>query len=67
MFWAFLCQRLPWHRWVIVKPLPPNCSKLTCSCGRKYGVNHHLGIILPWDRELEEMHEQTQRLLEDYR
>jgi hypothetical protein len=63
MLWAFLCQRLPWHRWVIEKALPPNCRKLICSCGRQYGVNDHLGIILPWDKELEEMHEMTQRIL----
>lgn len=56
MLWVWLCQRLPWHHWVIEKRVSERSRKLTCSCGRQYAVNDHMGVILPWDDDFAEMY-----------
>jgi hypothetical protein len=48
MFRMWWCLRAPWHRWVKREPVSGVSDKLTCSCGREYGMNHSERIILPW-------------------
>ena len=45
----WLCNHLPWHKWIARKKLSSDSERLTCSCGRMYGMNHHVRTILPWD------------------
>jgi hypothetical protein len=45
--WA--CTHLPWHRFVIRKRVSASSEKITCSCGRAYGMNHDVRAILPWE------------------
>ena len=43
------CTHLPWHRFVIRRRVSEQSEKVTCSCGRSYGINHDVRVILPWD------------------
>jgi hypothetical protein len=43
--WCFRRHSIVHREWV-----SDLSEKLTCSCGRLYGINHHVGIALPWDR-----------------
>lgn len=61
MLWTWLCQRLPWHHWVIEKHVSDQSRKLTCSCGRQYACNDAMGIILPWDEQFAEMYARFER------
>lgn len=61
MIRTWLCQHLPWHRCVIEKRVSDQSSKLTCSCGRQYAVNHVMGVILPWDDDFAEMYARFDR------
>lgn len=45
MWW---CLHAPWHKIVKCEPVSRISDKLTCSCGREYGVNNSERIILPW-------------------
>lgn len=63
MLWAFLCQRLPWHHWVIEKQLSGAGRKLTCSCGRQYAVHDGMGVILPWDSDFEKFYAENDEIL----
>jgi hypothetical protein len=45
MWW---CLRSPWHRWTKVVRVSDVSDKITCSCGREYGMNNCERIILPW-------------------
>jgi hypothetical protein len=45
----WLCNHLPWHKWASRKKLSDDSERLTCSCGRMYGMNHNVRTILPWD------------------
>ena len=56
MIWTFLCQRLPWHHWVMEKRVSEQSRQLTCSCGRQYAANDSMGVILPWDQDLADMY-----------
>lgn len=50
MMRLFLCARLPWHRWSLVRPLSL-CSDLwRCSCGRLYATNDDVRAVLPWEK-----------------
>lgn len=49
MFKLWLCLRLPWHRFVKQEKMSDVSDRVTCSCGRMYGMNHSERIILPWD------------------
>jgi hypothetical protein len=48
MLRMWMCCFLPWHRWTKCAPVSPNSDKLTCSCGREYGMNNDQQIMLPW-------------------
>lgn len=48
-FRQMLCLWLPWHRWVARKKVSAQSDYLRCSCGREYGMNHDVRVILPWD------------------
>ena len=50
MIWQILCKILPWHHIVKTEYVSNQADLLTCSCGRKYGWNHDIMIMLPWDR-----------------
>ncbi len=46
-----LCLPWPWHQLQHLRHVGINCSHVSCvRCGRDYGVNHDLGIILPWSQ-----------------
>lgn len=55
-WWSMRCFSLPWHRIVSRWRLTERAEKLTCSCGRSFGMNHDAEAVLPWDmvRELYE-------------
>jgi len=46
MWW---CLTMPWHKWVRREPVSDISDKMTCSCGRQYGMNNSERIILPWE------------------
>lgn len=48
MFRMWCCLTLPWHKWVKCEPVSSISDKMTCSCGREYGINNSERIILPW-------------------
>lgn len=48
-FWQRLCFWLPWHKIVARKRASASSEYLRCSCGREYGMNHDVRVILPWD------------------
>jgi hypothetical protein len=56
----WLCTHLPWHRFVIRKRVSEQSEKITCSCGRAYGMNHNVRAILPWD-DVKEFYERKDR------
>jgi hypothetical protein len=45
MWW---CLHSPWHKWIKCEPVSSIADKLTCSCGREYGMNNSERIMLPW-------------------
>lgn len=47
-FREWLCLRLPWHRFVERRRVSVQSEYLRCSCGREYGINHDVRVILPW-------------------
>lgn len=49
MFGMWWCLTMPWHKIIKCQPVSEISDKLTCSCGRAYGMNNHERIILPWD------------------
>jgi len=48
MWWCF--SGWSRHRIVTRWRLTQQSEKLTCSCGRSYGMNHDAQAILPWDK-----------------
>lgn len=42
------CLWLPWHKFIVVKPVSKDSDYIKCSCGREYGINHNVRSILPW-------------------
>jgi hypothetical protein len=49
MRWDLRCFYLPWHHIITRWRLTEQSEKLTCSCGRAYGINHDARVVLPWD------------------
>jgi hypothetical protein len=47
-FREMLCFWLPWHKLIVCKRVSVQCDYLRCSCGREYGINHDVRVILPW-------------------
>jgi len=45
----WICTHMPWHKFIKRKPLSMQSEQITCSCGRKYAMNHSERIILPWE------------------
>lgn len=64
MIQMWLCLRMPWHRWVKREPVSSISDKVTCSCGRQYGMNHSERIILPW-RMVSELYDTLARIKRD--
>lgn len=56
-----LCTFLPWHKWAKRERLTGSSDKLTCSCGREYGINYDVGAILPWN-EVRSLYDDLARL-----
>lgn len=48
MMRMYICTFAPWHKWVKCEPVSAISDKLTCSCGRAYGMNNSERIMLPW-------------------
>lgn len=48
-FRQMLCLWLPWHRFVVRRRVSAQSDYLKCSCGREYGMNRDVRVILPWD------------------
>jgi hypothetical protein len=46
---GWLCLVLPWHKFVVKERVSIQSEYLRCSCGKEYGINHDVGVILPWD------------------
>jgi hypothetical protein len=42
------CLWLPWHRLKVVKRVSRDSDHVRCSCGREYGMNHHVRAFVPW-------------------
>ena len=41
----------------VVKRLSPNSYKAECKdCGRAFGINEDIRVVLPWNSELEDMY-----------
>lgn len=47
-FREMLCLYLPWHKFVARKRVSAQSDYVRCSCGREYGMNHDVRVILPW-------------------
>lgn len=43
------CAFLFWHRIVVKRRVSRDSDYLRCSCGREYGINHGVRVVLPWD------------------
>jgi hypothetical protein len=45
------------HQYRLEKNLGFGCQKLRCKrCKAAFGINHQVKALLPWDSELEELH-----------
>jgi len=42
------CVWLPWHRIVWGRRISESSQHVRCSCGAEYGVNHDVGVVVPW-------------------
>ena len=50
--------RLKGHKYYVIKEYSPTVRKLGCSiCKSKFGMNDRVKAVIPWDSELEELHE----------
>lgn len=46
------------HKWFVIKKYSPSVRKVGCRrCKNVWGMNDHVKSLIPWDRELEELHE----------
>ena len=44
------------HQYRLEKKYSNNVQKLNCKrCGEKFGINHDVRAVLPWDQELEDL------------
>lgn len=42
------------HKYFILRNYTLECKKLACKrCNKKFGLHHGVGVVLPWDAELE--------------
>ena len=48
-WWSIRCLWLPWHAIVTRWRLTQDAEKIVCRCGRAFGVNHGVRLILPWE------------------
>lgn len=43
------CLWLWWHRLVEVRAVSAQSDYLRCSCGREYGLNHDVRVVVPYE------------------
>lgn len=56
----FLCWLLG-HSWFVVKRFSPTTRKVGCrQCGRLWGMNDSVRVLIDWDTELAELHGETE-------
>ena len=45
------------HKWFVEKEFTPDTRKVGCHrCGKRWGMNDRLGILVQWDDELEDFY-----------
>jgi hypothetical protein len=42
------CLKMPWHRWAVVKEYGRSRHIRCQHCGREYGMNDDVCVVLPW-------------------
>jgi hypothetical protein len=58
-FVIWLKCRLFGHKYYLIKPLSSQTDLVGCErCKKKFGMNHSIRVLLPWDRELEKFYEE---------
>jgi hypothetical protein len=62
IWWPRRCFSLSWHHIVSRWPLTEQSEKVTCSCGKSFGINHAVQIVLPWD-SVKELYEGPNSIL----
>jgi len=51
------------HKYYLIKPLSSQTDLVGCErCKKKFGMNHSIRVLLPWDRELEKFYEEFHEL-----
>ena len=62
MFGTWVCLTMPWHHFVSRKRLSRQSEQITCSCGRKYAMNHDVRAFLPWDEDFDQLYADIDRM-----
>lgn len=51
------------HKYYLIKPLSSQTDLVACKrCKKKFGMNHSIKVLLPWDRELEKFYKEFHEL-----
>ena len=58
-FRQMLCLWLPWHKFVVRRRVSKESDYLRCSCGKEYGINYSVHVILPWS-EVRSIYDKSQ-------
>lgn len=46
------------HKYYVIKKYSPTTRKVGCGrCKETWGMNDRVKVFIPWDNELEELHE----------